>query len=82
MVWLAPYDLAISQEVKLELEPVPGERLYRILIVIQRKSGDRAQWQTINRRYLTVLRKRFLVWRTLAESIKDRYRQANKQEPK
>lgn len=82
MVWLAPYDLAISQEVKLELEPVPGERLYRILIVIHRESGDRAQWQTINRRYFTVLRKRFLVWRTLAESIKDRYRKANKQEPK
>ena len=74
-VWLAPYDLAISQDVRLELEPVPQERLYRILIVIHRRSGDLAQWQTINRRFFTVLRKRFLVWRTLAEPIKARYRE-------
>ncbi len=74
-VWLAPYDLAISQEVRLQLEPVPEERLYRILIVIRRRSGDRAQWQTINRRFFTVLRKRFLVWRTIAEPIKEQYRE-------
>ena len=74
-VWLAPYDLAISQDVRLELEPVLHERLYRILIVIRRRSGDLAQWQTINRRFFTVLRKRFLVWRTLAEPIKARYRE-------
>ncbi|MXZ74795.1 MAG: FtsX-like permease family protein [Gemmatimonadetes bacterium] len=73
-VWLAPYDLAISQDVRLELEPVLHEKLYRILIVIHRRSGDLAQWQTINRRFFTVLRKRFLVWRTLAEPIKARYR--------
>jgi hypothetical protein len=74
-VWLAPYDLAISQEVRLQLEPVPEERLYRILIVIRRRSGDWAQWQTINRRFFTVLRKRFLVWRTIAEPIKEQYRE-------
>ena len=58
-VWLAPYDLAISQDVALELEPVTGENLYRIMIVIRRRSGDLAQWQTINRRFFKVLRKRF-----------------------
>ena len=80
-VWLAPYDLAISQDVALELEPVPGESLYRIMIAIRRRSGDLAQWQTINRRFFTVLRKRFLVWRTLSESIKDQYRKVEERAP-
>ena len=80
-VWLAPYDLAISQDVQLELVPDTQENLYRILIVIHRRSGDLAQWQTINRRFFKVLRKRFLVWRTLSESIKDRYRKVEEPEP-
>jgi hypothetical protein len=74
-VWLAPYDLAISQDVCLEIEQIPDEHLYRIMVSINRRSGDWSQWQTINRRFFTVLRKRFLVWRTLAESIKAQYRE-------
>ncbi|MDP7236571.1 MAG: FtsX-like permease family protein, partial [Candidatus Latescibacteria bacterium] len=77
-VWLAPYDLAISQDVCLEIEQIPDEHLYRIMVSINRRSGDWSQWQTINRRFFTVLRKRFLVWRTLAESIKAQY-QGNRQ---
>ena len=77
-VWLAPYDLAISQDVCLEIEQIPDEHLYRIMVSINRRSGDWSQWQTINRRFFTVLRKRFLVWRTLAESIKAQY-QENRQ---
>ena len=75
-VWLAPYDLGISQDVGLELEPVPNENLYRIVILIRRRSGDLAQWQTTNRKFFKVLRKRFLVWRTLAEPIKDQYKKS------
>jgi hypothetical protein len=74
--WLAPYDLAISQDVTLRLAPLPEERVYRIMIHLNRRSGDRAQWQTINRRFFGVLRKRFLVWRTLQHHLKEEYRQA------
>ncbi|MBM3264432.1 MAG: M28 family peptidase [candidate division Zixibacteria bacterium] len=73
--WLAPYDLAISQEVALRLEPSPDDGIYRILIDLYRLSGDGAQWQTINRRFFGVLRKRFLVWRTLQQELKMSYRQ-------
>ncbi|MEE2710183.1 MAG: FtsX-like permease family protein [Gemmatimonadota bacterium] len=75
-VWLAPYDLAISQDVILALENAEEEdlKLYKIIITIRRRSGDWAQWQTINRRFFGVLRKRFLVWRTLPHQIKETYR--------
>jgi hypothetical protein len=75
-IWLAPYDLAISQDVQLDLEPMTDEHLYRIMVNINRRSGDWSQWQTINRRFFTVLRKRFLVWRTLPESTKEQYRES------
>lgn len=79
--WLAPYDLAISQDVTLEAEPMEDEGLglYRILVRIHRRSGDWAQWQTINRRFFSVLRKRFLVWRTLPYPLKEDYRQAGEE---
>ena len=75
-VWLAPYDLAISQDVVLALEYAGEEdlNLYRIIISIRRRSGDWTQWQTINRRFFGVLRKRFLVWRTLPHQMKESYR--------
>jgi hypothetical protein len=72
-VWLAPYDLAISQDARITVEPVPEEKIYRILIGLRRRSGDWNQWQTINRRFFSALRKRFLVWRTLHQNIKEEY---------
>ena len=71
--WLAPYDLGIGQEVSMEAVPSDEHRIYRIAMSIRRVSGDAASWQRINRRFLNVLRKRFLVWRTLAPEIKQEY---------
>ena len=84
ITWLAPYDLAISQDVTLEAEPISDEKenLYRILVHLHRRSGDWAQWQTINRRFFSVLRKRFLVWRTLPQHVKDDYRKVGNEEMK
>lgn len=81
-IWLAPYDLGISQDARLELEPAleEGERLYRIMVGLHRHSGDLAQWQTINGKFFSVLRKRFLVWRTLPHATKETYRTTGEQE--
>jgi hypothetical protein len=35
-----------------------------------------ASWRRINRGFLNLLRKRFLVWRTLAPELKHEYRQS------
>ena len=46
MVWLAPYDLGVSQRVFLRTLPtddIPG--IYRIEMHLQRISGDVVSWQ-------------------------------------
>lgn len=78
-IWLAPYDLAISQDVEVWIAPAPDEEVYSIMIRFARRSGDWAQWQTINRRFFGLLRKRFLVWRTLHQPLKDQYRETGRE---
>lgn len=73
-VWLAPYDLGVSQRVKLRTLPddeVPG--IYRIEMELTRLSGDVASWQRLNTGFLNVLRKRFLVWRTVEGATREEY---------
>ena len=38
-----------------------------------RLSGDVDSWQRLNRRFLNVLRKQFLVWRTVDQEVKKVY---------
>ena len=71
--WLAPYDLGISQDVHLIAIPTGEYNIYRIEVVINRLSGDVASWKRINRGFLNVLRKRFLVWRTVPPDVKAGY---------
>ncbi|MBM4045939.1 MAG: ABC transporter permease, partial [Planctomycetes bacterium] len=72
--WLAPYDLGISQDVRLDAIPTGEHNVYRIEVNLQRVSGDVASWRRINRGFLNVLRKRFLVWRTIPPGEKLNYR--------
>jgi len=74
--WLAPYDLGISQQVKLEAIPTGEYGIYQVNVTLTRESGDVASWRRINRGFLNLLRKRFLVWRTLAPELKDEYRES------
>ena len=71
--WLAPYDLGIAQRVTMEAIPTGEHRIYRIGMRIRRLSGDVASWKRINRGFLNVLRKRFLVWRTIPLAVRERY---------
>jgi hypothetical protein len=74
MAWLAPYDLGVSQRVELRTLPtedIPG--IYRIEMRLQRVSGDVASWRRLNSGFLNVLRKRFLVWRTIAPEMRAEY---------
>ena len=71
--WLAPYDLGISQDVQMDALPTGEGHIYKIAVTIHRLSGDVASWQRINRGFMNVLRKRFLVWRTISNDIKQKY---------
>ncbi len=73
-VWIAPYDLGVSQRAELAAIPLGEHDFYELQVGLDRESGDQASWQRLNRIFLNLLRKRFLVWRTLGESRKDDYR--------
>ncbi len=72
--WLAPYDTGVSQQVTLHASPAEDEHdLYAVWVHIYRLSGDVDSWQRLNRRFLNVLRKQFLVWRTVDQEVKTVY---------
>jgi len=72
-VWLAPFDMGISQNVELRALPTEDEGIARIQVFIHRMSGEMSSWQRLNKGFLTEIRKQFLIWRTVPESIKVEY---------
>ena len=72
-VWLAPFDLGVSQMIALDTAPTDLEDVYEVHLTLTRMSGDVSNWKRVNRRFLNVLRKQFLIWRTLTEIQRERY---------
>ncbi len=77
-VWLAPFDLAVSQTVKMVLEPMGEYNFYLIILFMKRTSGEETDWKRLNRRFLDSMRKQFLVWRTINEDVKEEYEKKGK----
>jgi len=73
--WLAPFDLGVSQKVLLKALPTGEHNIYKIQVNLTRLTGDRDSWIRVNRSFLDVLRKRFLVWRTISTSIREEFKQ-------
>ena len=71
--WLAPFDLGVSQHIKLETVPTDIEDVFELRLTLTRVSGDVSNWKRVNRRFLNTLRKQFLIWRTLSVAERDRY---------
>lgn len=70
--WLAPFDLGVSQEVQMLAVPTEYE-IFEIHVKIKRLSGDSNNWVRLNRRFLNLIRKQFLIWRTIDQSVKEEY---------
>ena len=73
LIYLAPFDLGVSQAVNLKAIPTGEYGIYSIQLLMERKTGEVSSWKRLNRRFLDVLRKQFLVWRTLAPETKEEY---------
>ena len=73
MAWVAPFDLGVSQQVRLRTIPTDMEDVFEIRLQLERVSGDVSSWRRVNRRFLNTLRKQFLIWRTLRAEDRDRY---------
>lgn len=72
-VWLAPFDLGISQKVELRASETEDSGITRLEVVIERVSGDYSDWKRMNRGFISLLRKQFLIWRTIPDAVRDRY---------
>ncbi len=75
-IWLAPFDLGVSQHVVISAVPEPEQQqIYQITLDIRRLSGEDASWRRVNQRFMNVIRKQFLIWRTVESDAKESYRQ-------
>ena len=72
-IWLAPFDLGVSQDIQLDTIPTDLEDVFSVTLTIFRVSGDVSNWKRINRRFVNVLRQQFLIWRTLSSAERERY---------
>ncbi len=76
MVWLAPYDLGVSERMTLRTEPSPDEEeVFVIRCIIARESGDESSWIRVTRNFVNMLRKQYLLWRTFPIGLKGQYGQ-------
>ena len=82
MVWLAPYDLGVSQSIQFVTSPVGSEEedLYKITLDVHRESGEIASWKRVNRRFLNLLRKQLLIWRTFSVDIRAEFHERGRTE--
>ena len=73
-VWMAPYDLGVSQEVVLTVRPTEAG-VCELALELRRVSGEPRSWRRTNFIFLNALRKQFLRWRTVPESDRQRFTQ-------
>jgi len=74
-IWLAPFDLGVSQHVVFRATPEAEHNIYAITLQIRRLSGEDASWRRVNQRFMNVIRKQFLIWRTVDSEAKISYRE-------
>ncbi|MEN6304135.1 MAG: M28 family peptidase [Armatimonadia bacterium] len=72
-MWLAPYDLGVSQGFRLSCEPTEDSNIYNIVLRLDRLAGDITSWKKTNTLFLGGIRKQFLIWRTVPVSEKGSY---------
>jgi hypothetical protein len=78
-IWLAPFDLGVSQHVTFRATPEPEHGIYAVTLQIERLSGEDASWRRVNQRFMNVIRKQFLIWRTVDPDAKAGYRAQGEQ---
>ncbi len=73
-VWLAPYDLGVSQQMELFTRPDGDDpHVNSIEIRLERISGDDNGWRRTNWLFVNILRRQFLIWRTITPGQKAAY---------
>ena len=66
LVWLAPFDFGIMQNVEILFCPAEeGSGFLEIRVRLTRKTGEVNAWGRINKAFVNNLRKQLLIWRSM-----------------
>jgi hypothetical protein len=72
--WLAPFDLGVMQTVNLKVNPSSQFKDYmEIGMTIIRESGEHNTWWRVNKRFVNLIRKQLLIWRSMDDIEKGTY---------
>ncbi len=71
--WLVPFDLGISQDVRITTVYRPDYRANQFRLIARRATGDYQNWRRLNPFFLQVIRKQLLVWRILSPEDRTGY---------
>lgn len=74
-IWLKPFDLGVSQTLRISLPYDPETNEFIAKVDILRSSGTRESWQRLNHGFLVLLRKQFLHWRAVTTPQKHEFHQ-------
>jgi hypothetical protein len=72
-VWLAPFDMGVSQDVDILLVPSDDPGLYELQLRLLRQSGEISAWRRVNRQFMSDLRRQLLLWRTIRPEGQQEY---------
>jgi hypothetical protein len=72
-VWLAPFDMGVSQYLQFSFRPTAVPDVYGIELYLERISGPVAFWQRLNLGFMLDLRQQFLIWQTFRERIHEEH---------
>ncbi|MEE3234525.1 MAG: FtsX-like permease family protein [Candidatus Latescibacterota bacterium] len=71
LLWLTPFDMGVSEFLQLEFLPGKVSGVYNVEVFIERLSGQDTNWIRVNQKFINGLRKEFLLWHTLNNSMRD-----------
>ena len=75
LLWLAPFDMGVSQYLQFTVEPTEVNNISGVELYIERISGPVAFWQRLNLGFMLDMRQQFLVWQTLKDDIQEEHAQ-------
>ena len=78
LVWLAPFDMGVSQYLQFTVAPTEINNIFGIELYIERVSGPVAFWQRLNLGFMLTMRQQFLLWQTLRESVQEDHAQVGR----
>ncbi|HEO72170.1 MAG TPA: ABC transporter permease, partial [Candidatus Hydrogenedentes bacterium] len=73
--WLAPFDLGISHDAKLQVVFRPEQEVFQYHLTAVRSSGDHQNWRRLTPQFILAIRKQLLMWRILAPEDQLKYEQ-------